>query len=180
HLGSLILTHSWDGEIRGLKEFAPQDRPNSTIVFWSFRIMAGMGMLMVLLGLCGLWLRRGRRLYEVRWLHRFALAMGPSGLIALLAGWVTTEAGRQPWVVYGVMRTSQAVSPLTTQQVGISLMAFVIVYFLVFGTGIYYMLKLMRSGPALPGQTPHGAPDALPGTPAGTPAGTLASRAARR
>ena len=77
--------------------------------------------------------------------------MGPSGFVSLLAGWVTTEAGRQPWVVYGVMRTSQAVSPLTTQQVGISLMTFVIVYFLVFGTGIYYMLKLMRLGPALPG-----------------------------
>ena len=86
--------------------------------------------------------------------------MGPTGFITLLAGWVTTEAGRQPWVVYGVMRTSQAVSPLTTQQVGISLMTFVIVYFLVFGTGIYYMLKLMRAGPALPGHTPHGAPAA--------------------
>jgi cytochrome d ubiquinol oxidase subunit I len=85
--------------------------------------------------------------------------MGPTGFITLLAGWVTTEAGRQPWVVYGVMRTAQAVSPLTTQQVGISLMAFVVVYFLVFGTGIYYMLKLMRTGPALPGHTPHGAPE---------------------
>jgi cytochrome bd ubiquinol oxidase subunit I len=82
---------------------------------------------------------------------------------------VTTEAGRQPWVVYGVMRTSQAVSPLTTQQVGISLMAFVIVYFLVFGTGIYYMLKLMRSGPALPGRTPDGVPDFTPGRSARRP-----------
>jgi cytochrome d ubiquinol oxidase subunit I len=90
--------------------------------------------------------------------------------ITLLAGWVTTEAGRQPWVVYGVLRTSQAVSPLTTQQVGISLMAFVIVYFLVFGTGIYYLLKLMRSGPALPGQTPHGVPGDSHGTRAGRPA----------
>jgi cytochrome d ubiquinol oxidase subunit I len=88
--------------------------------------------------------------------------MGPTGFITLLAGWVTTEAGRQPWVVYGVMRTSHAVSPLTTQQVGISLMAFVVVYFLVFGTGIYYMLKLMRSGPALPGQTPHGVAEHMP------------------
>ena len=162
HLGSLILTHSWDGEIRGLKEFPPQDRPNSTVVFWSFRIMAGLGVLMILMSLTAWALRRRERLFEAKWFQRVAMAMGPTGFITLLAGWVTTEAGRQPWVVYGVMRTSQAVSPLTTQQVGISLMAFVVVYFLVFGTGIYYMLKLMRSGPALPGQTPHGAPEHTP------------------
>ncbi len=161
HLGSLILTHSWDGEIRGLKEFPPQDRPNSTVVFWSFRIMAGLGVLMILMSVAAWALRRRERLFESKWFQRFAVAMGPTGFITLLAGWVTTEAGRQPWVVYGVMRTSQAVSPLTTQQVGISLMTFVVVYFLVFGTGIYYMLKLMRSGPALPGQTPHGVPAAL-------------------
>lgn len=149
HLGSLILTHSWDGEIKGLKEFAPEDRPNSTIVFWSFRIMVGMGLLMLLLGVCGLVLRRKQGLYESRWLQRFALAMGPSGLVALLAGWVTTEAGRQPWVVYGVLRTADASSALSAEQVGTSLMIFVIVYFLVFGTGIYYMLKLMGKGPSL-------------------------------
>ncbi len=150
HLGSVILTHSWDGEIQGLKSFAPEDRPNSTIVFWSFRIMVGMGLLMLLLALLGLALRRRERLYEARWFQRFALWMGPTGLIALLAGWVTTEAGRQPWVVYGVLRTRDAVSPLTVQQVGTSLMIFVMVYFLVFGTGIYYMLKLMAKGPDLP------------------------------
>jgi cytochrome bd ubiquinol oxidase subunit I len=93
-------------------------------------------------------LRRRRRLYESRWFLRFALAMGPSGFITLLAGWVTTEAGRQPWVVYGVMRTAQAVSPVSAQQVGVSLLAFVIVYSLVFGTGIYYILKLLRHGPS--------------------------------
>jgi cytochrome d ubiquinol oxidase subunit I len=147
HLGSLILTHSWNGEVRGLKEFAPADRPDSTIVFWSFRIMVGMGLLMLLLGLVGLILRLRNRLYDTRWFHRFALAMGPSGLIALLAGWITTEAGRQPWVVYGVLRTADAASPLSSQQVGTSLLIFVIVYFLVFGTGIYYMLKLMAKGP---------------------------------
>ena len=149
HLGSLILTHSWDGEIRGLKAFAPEDRPNSTIVFWSFRIMVGMGLLMLLLGLWGLVLRRKQGLYESRWLQRFALAMGPSGLVALLAGWITTEVGRQPWVVYGVLRTADASSALSAEQVGTSLMIFVIVYFLVFGTGIYYMLKLMGNGPSL-------------------------------
>jgi cytochrome bd ubiquinol oxidase subunit I len=147
HLGSLILTHTWSGEIRGLKEFAPEDRPNSTIVFWSFRVMVSMGLLMLLLGVLGLVLRLRNKLYDTRWFQRFALAMGPSGLIALLAGWITTEAGRQPWVVYGVLRTADAVSPLSSQQVGTSLLIFIIVYFLVFGTGIYYMLKLMAKGP---------------------------------
>jgi cytochrome d ubiquinol oxidase subunit I len=150
HLGSLVLTHSWDGEVRGLKSFAPEDRPNSTIVFWSFRIMVGMGTLMLILALAGLALRRHGRLYDARWFQRFALYMGPTGLIALLAGWVTTEAGRQPWVVYGVLRTRDAVSAISVQQVGTSLMIFVMVYFLVFGTGIYYMLKLMAKGPNLP------------------------------
>jgi cytochrome d ubiquinol oxidase subunit I len=158
HLGSVILTHSWDGEIRGLKSFPKEDRPNSTIVFWTFRIMAGLGMLMILMSFAGLVLRRSKKLYESRWFQRFVLAMGPTGFISLLAGWVTTEAGRQPWVVYGVMRTSQAVSPVTAQQVGVSLMIFVIVYTLVFGTGIYYLLKLLKAGPALSA--------AGPGTPA--------------
>jgi cytochrome bd ubiquinol oxidase subunit I len=151
HLGSLILTHSWDGEIRGLKSFPKADRPNSTLVFFSFRIMAGLGVLMILMSIAGYWLHRKRKLFDTRWFHRFVLMMGPSGFVTLLAGWVTTEAGRQPWVVYGVMRTADAVSPVTAQQVGVSLLAFVIVYTIVFGTGIYYLLKLLRQGPALPG-----------------------------
>ena len=148
HLGSLILTHSWDGEIRGLKEFPPQDRPYSPIVFWTFRIMAGLGMLMLLTALLGLLLRKGGRLYETRWFQWFVVAMGPSGILALLAGWITTEVGRQPWTVYGVLRTVDSVAPLSAQQVGVSLLIFVVVYFLVFGTGIYYMMKLMKRGPA--------------------------------
>jgi cytochrome bd ubiquinol oxidase subunit I len=155
HLGSLILTHTWSGQIRGLKEFAPEDRPDSTIVFWSFRLMVGIGLLMLLLGVLGWVLRLRKRLYDTRWFHRFALAMGPSGLIALLAGWITTEVGRQPWVVYGVLRTADAVSPLSSQQVGTSLLVFIIVYFLVFGTGIYYMLKLMAKGPDVGDQAAH-------------------------
>ncbi|WP_343547750.1 cytochrome ubiquinol oxidase subunit I [Ralstonia sp.] len=147
HLGSLILTHSWDGEIRGLKTFPKAERPYSPIVFWSFRIMAGLGMLMLLTAVLGLLLRKGGRLYEARWFQRFVLCMGPSGLIALLAGWVTTEVGRQPWTVYGVLRTEDSVSPVSAQLAGVSLLIFVIVYFAVFGMGVYYMLKLMRRGP---------------------------------
>ncbi|WP_151741709.1 cytochrome ubiquinol oxidase subunit I [Acinetobacter seifertii] len=147
NLGSLILTHSKDGSVKGLKDFAPEDRPNSTVVFWSFRIMVGLGMLMLLLALTGLWLRKTGKLYESKCFHRFALVMGPSGFIALLAGWFTTEVGRQPWVVYGVMRTKDALSPVSAEQVGLTLIIFVLVYCIVFGIGIYYMLKLINKGP---------------------------------
>ncbi|QNN58815.1 cytochrome ubiquinol oxidase subunit I [Diaphorobacter ruginosibacter] len=147
HLGSLILTHSWDGEIRGLKEFPKEDRPNSLIVFWSFRIMAGLGMLMLLVAVLGVLLRRGGRLYESRAFQRFVLLMGPSGLVALLAGWVTTEVGRQPWTVYGLLRTADSASPIGSQQAGVSLLILVVAYVLVFGVGVYYMLKLMAQGP---------------------------------
>ena len=147
NLGSLILTHTKDGTVKGLKDFAAEDRPNSTVVFWSFRIMVGLGMLMLLLALFGLWLRKGNRLYENKWFQRFALLMGPTGFIALLAGWFTTEVGRQPWVIYGVMRTKDALSPVSAEQVGLTLIIFVVVYCIVFGIGIYYMLKLMHKGP---------------------------------
>lgn len=148
HLGSLILTHSLDGKVTGLKDFAPEDRPNATIVFWSFRVMVGLGMLMVLLSLVALWLRKTGKLYGTLWFHKFAFVMGPAGYIALLAGWVTTEVGRQPWVIYGVMRTKDGLShSVTADQVGISLIIFVVVYTIVFGSGIYYMLKLLKKGP---------------------------------
>lgn len=147
HLGSLILTHTMDGSVKGLKDFPAEDRPNSLVLFWSFRIMVGLGFLMLLLALSGLVLRKNDKLYERKWLHHFALYMGPSGFIALLAGWFTTEVGRQPWVVYGVMRTKDALSPVSAEQVGLSLIIFVVVYCLVFGIGIYYMLKLMHKGP---------------------------------
>jgi cytochrome d ubiquinol oxidase subunit I len=147
NLGSLILTHHLHGSVKGLNDFAPEDRPNSTIIFWSFRIMVGLGMLMLLLALAALWLRRGGRLYEHKGLQTLALLMGPSGFIALLAGWFTTEVGRQPWIVYGVMRTKDALSPVPAEQVGLSLIIFVLVYCAVFGVGIYYLLKIINKGP---------------------------------
>ena len=148
-LGSLILTHDLDGEVKGLKEWAPEDRPNSLILFWSFRIMVGLGLLMIVCGALGLLLRRGGKIYEVRGFQRLMLLMGPSGLIALLAGWVTTEVGRQPWVVYGLLRTSDAVSNHSVGQMGTTLALFVVVYFAVFGVGITYLLRMMRKGPTL-------------------------------
>jgi len=150
-LGSLILTHSLDGQFPGLKEFAPEDRPNSLVVFWTFRTMVGLGMLMITLGLFALWSRWRKRLYTSKIFLRFALAMGPAGLVAILAGWYTTEIGRQPWIVYGLMRTSEAVSPHSAAPVGLTLAIFVVVYFAVFGAGTVYGLRIIGKGPALPG-----------------------------
>lgn len=147
YLGSLILTHSLDQQIPALKSFAKEDRPNSTIVFWSFRVMAGLGMLMILSALTALWLRRKGKLYDTKLFHRFVLLMGPSGLIALLAGWFTTEIGRQPWVVYGMMRTRDAASNHDVLQMSITLALFVIIYFSVFTVGITYMMRLVGKGP---------------------------------
>jgi len=147
HLGSLVLTHSWDGQFKPLKEFAPEDRPYVPIVFWSFRVMVGLGLLMIALALWAAWARWRGTLYESRRLHKVALVMGPAGLVAILAGWFTTETGRQPWVVYNVMRTADAVSPHGAFEVGLALVLFIVVYFAVFGAGIGYILKLIAKGP---------------------------------
>ncbi len=147
YLGSLILTHSLDKQVPALKTFPKEDRPDSLIVFWSFRIMAGLGMLMILLGVVSLWLRFRGRLYTSRPFLWFALLMGPSGLIALLAGWFTTEIGRQPWVVYGLLRTRDAVSAHGDLHMSISLLAFIVVYSSVFGVGYIYLFNLIKKGP---------------------------------
>ncbi|MFZ6044614.1 cytochrome ubiquinol oxidase subunit I [Pseudomonas sp. CR3202] len=147
YLGSLILTHSLDRQIPALKSFPKEDRPNSTVVFWSFRIMAGLGMLMILTGLLALLLRRKDALYRHKGFLRLVLLMGPSGLIALLAGWFTTEVGRQPWVVYGLLRTVHAASEHGVAQLSLTLAIFVAVYFSLFGAGIGYMMRLVRKGP---------------------------------
>ena len=148
-LGSLILTHSWDGEVKGLKAWPPSERPNSLIVFWSFRIMVGIGVLMLLIGLWSLALRWPGRLYDSPLLLRFAVLMGPSGFVAVLAGWITTEVGRQPYTIYGLLRTANSVSPIALPGVAASLIAFIIVYFTVFGAGIVYILRLMVHEPAI-------------------------------
>ncbi len=147
HLGSLILTHTWNGQIPGLKSFAPDDRPNATIIFWTFRIMVGLGFLMLGLGLMSLFLRFRDRLYQSKFFLRYALLMGPAGIVAILAGWYTTEIGRQPWIVYNLMRTTEAVSNHSAVTLSISLVIFILVYFAVFGTGINYLLRLIASGP---------------------------------
>jgi cytochrome d ubiquinol oxidase subunit I len=154
HLGSLILTHTWDGQIPGLAEFPASDRPNSTVIFWTFRLMVGLGMLMLLLGLGGVWFRWRGQLYHQRLFLRFATTMGPAGIVAMLAGWMTTEIGRQPWIVYGVMRTADGVSHHSSLALTVSLLLFVVVYFAVFGTGISYLLKVVAQGPDRSPPTP--------------------------
>jgi cytochrome d ubiquinol oxidase subunit I len=154
-LGSLILTHSLDGQVPGLKDFPREDRPPAMVVFWSFRAMVGLGLLMIALAGLALLARWRKRLFNARWLHRFALLMGPAGLVAILAGWITTEVGRQPWVVYGVMRTADAVSPHKAAPVALTLAIFVVVYFVVFGAGTMYGLRLIRKGPQ-EGEAGHG------------------------
>jgi cytochrome bd ubiquinol oxidase subunit I len=147
-LGSLILEHRWDAPVPGLDKVPDDEQPPAAIIFWSFRIMVGLGLLMFALGLLGLWARWRRRLYDWRFLHRFALVMSPMGFVAIIAGWVTTEVGRQPYLVYGLLRTSQGVSPLAAPAVATSLIAFVLVYFAVFGIGIGYILRLMHRAPS--------------------------------
>lgn len=146
YLGSMILTHSLEKQVPALKEFPKEDRPNSLIVFWSFRIMVGLGMLMILVGVWGTWLRYKKKLYESKTFLWLTFLMAPSGLIAILAGWFTTEVGRQPWVVYGIQRTRDAVSAHGEMHMSISLLIFFVVYGSVFGIGYAYMLRLIRKG----------------------------------
>lgn len=148
-LGSLILTHELDGRIEGLKAFPEDERPPVAIPFFAFRIMVGIGLLMLAVGLWSLWARYRGNLYGDRRLHWAALLMAPSGFVAVIAGWFTTEVGRQPFTVYGLMRTSESLSPVAAPAVGASLTAFVIVYFLVFGTGVFYLLRLMSRTPVV-------------------------------
>src|SRR5690606_30464620 len=149
YLGSILLTHSLHGQFPGLKDFPREDRPYVPVVFWAFRLMVGLGLLMIALGVWSAFLRRDGCLYRSRPFLRFATWMGGAGLTAILAGWFTTEVGRQPWLVQGLMRTSQGVSAHDTGQVGLTLAAFVIVYVVVFGAGTLYMLRLLRRGPVL-------------------------------
>ena len=151
HIGSLYLTHNWSGAIQSLSEFPPSDIPNVPIVFFAFRIMVGLGMLMWGVGLTSLLLRRRNRLYRARWFQRIAVAAGPAGFCALLAGWVVTEAGRQPFTVYGLLRTSQSVSPIGTPGVMLSLGAFAVVYCVVLAAAVLFLLRLFARAPT-PGE----------------------------
>jgi cytochrome d ubiquinol oxidase subunit I len=147
HLGSLIVTRSWEGGITGLDAFARDDRPPVFIVFWSFRVMVGLGMLMLLAGTVGLYLRWRGRLYDTRWFQYGLMAMMPSGFAAVLAGWFTTEIGRQPYTVYGLLRTENSMSPVDGGSVALSLALFVLFYATIYGAGTFYLLRAIARGP---------------------------------
>ena len=146
-LSSLILTHELDGEVKGLKEWPKDERPPVAWVFWSFRIMIGIGTLMVITGVMAVVLYFRKKLFETRWFQVWCMALTPSGFIAVLAGWFVTEIGRQPYIVYGALRTSDTVSPVIGPNVALSLLAFIITYTFVFGAGSYYILRLIGKGP---------------------------------
>ncbi len=146
-LSSLILEHDLNAPLKGLDTVPDELQPPVGIVFWSFRVMVSVGMLMIIVGLIGAVLRRRGHLYDSRLFHRLCVLMGPSGFVAVLAGWVTTEVGRQPFTIYGELLTSNSIGPVEKQAVAVSLLAFIIVYFLLFGAGTYYILKMMNKLP---------------------------------
>ncbi len=148
-LSSLILTHEWDGVVPGLKQFPADERPNPEILFWTFRIMVAIGTVMLVVAIIHLVQRVRGRLYSPNWFHKLLVACMPLGFIAVLAGWFTTEIGRQPWVVQGLVRTSDGVTPaLTGGAVLTSLIVFVLVYTVIYGAGTYYLYRLLTIGPA--------------------------------
>ena len=146
-LGSLILKHDSEAEIKGLKDFPKDEIPKAEIIFWSFRIMVGIGMLMIVVGFWSLFLRFKNSLYTNSIFHKIILFMGPAGFIAVIAGWITTEVGRQPFTVYGLLKTVDSVSPIDAPAVGLSLIIFIITYFIVFGAGTIYIFRQFKIDP---------------------------------
>lgn len=144
---SFILGGSADAVVPGLKEVPKEDRPPVAIVFWSFRVMVGIGVAMILTGFAAVILYFRKSLFTSRKFQLWCMLMTPTGFIAVLAGWFVTETGRQPWTAYGVIRTAESISPVAAEQVLITLIGFIIVYIFVFGAGSYYILKLIGKGP---------------------------------
>src|SRR5215470_16579376 len=147
-VGSLILTHDLDGEVRGLKDFPADQRPPVAIPFFAFRIMVGCAVMMLALVVLGGWLRWRGLLYDSTLFLRLSELVGPIGFVAVIAGWFVTEVGRQPWTVYGLLRTAHSVTPsLTGTHVAISLAGYMVVYLLIYPAGLFLMLRIVRKGP---------------------------------
>src|SRR5215218_2329838 len=141
---SFILTHNWRGLVPGLKSVPPADRPPVVNVFFAFRIMLAIGFFMIAAALYGAGLMLSGRLFETHWYLKVVSYAWWTGFVAVLAGWIVTESGRQPWIVHGVLRTADAVSPLPGTAVGATLLLFVLVYGIVFAMGIYYINRLIN------------------------------------
>jgi cytochrome bd ubiquinol oxidase subunit I len=164
-LGGLILKHDLNGRFAGLKDFPKSARPPVLPVFFAFRIMVGIGVLLIALGLTGAFLWSRRKLFTTRWYLRTATYLWPVGFIAILAGWVTTETGRQPYVAYGIVRTENALSPVSAATVATSLVLFLLAYSVVFSIGIYYIRRLIIGGPKPAAVAPAALPQGLPNRP---------------
>ncbi|WP_222909492.1 cytochrome ubiquinol oxidase subunit I [Pseudomonas sp. DNDY-54] len=147
HVGSLYLRHSWTGTIKSLKEFPARDIPPVPVVFFAFRIMVGLGIAMAALGIASLVMRKRKRLYQTRWLQRATVCLAPAGFIAMLSGWVVTEVGRQPFTVYNLLRTVDSNSPVSLEFVTSSTLAILAIYLLVFGLGLFYLLRALARPP---------------------------------
>ena len=160
--GSLILTHSWEGKYPGLTSFPESDWPPVANVFWAFRIMVGIGMLLIVVGLWGTYLWWRRRLFESRVFLWPVSHMWSLGFIAILAGWFVTEQGRQPWLVHGLLRTADGISPVPGASIASTLVLFVFIYGIVFSMGVYYINRLIHAGPK--GEA-TAAPEGLPNRP---------------
>ena len=166
HLGSLILTHSWNGEVKGLKEWPREDRPPVWPVFFGFRIMVGIGVLMLATVVTGWVLRLRDRLFDTGWFLRLCQWTAPLGFVAVIAGWTTTEVGRQPWTVFGLFRTADSVSPsLTGGDVLGSLLLYMAVYLVMFPTGIAFMAGMVRGGVQADAPQPRPVEGAQPQSP---------------
>jgi cytochrome d ubiquinol oxidase subunit I len=145
----LILTHDIDGEVKGLKDFPAEDRPPVAIPFFAFRIMVGCALVMLAIVIAGGWLRWRRRLYDSPIFLRAIQYAMPLGFVAVIAGWLTAEVGRQPWTVYGLLHTAQSVTPsLTSFDVALSMTGYVLVYLLIYPAGVVLMTRIVRNGPA--------------------------------
>jgi cytochrome d ubiquinol oxidase subunit I len=146
--GSLILTHDVNGVVRGLKDFPRDERPPVVIPFFAFRIMLAIGGLFLLMVGWALWLRYRRRLYDSVYFLKACVSVAPLGFVAVIAGWTMTEVGRQPWTVYGLLRTADSVTPsLTGFDVLLSLIGYMAAYLVIFPAGIFFMARVVRHGP---------------------------------
>lgn len=147
-LGSFIASGTWDSKEVGLESFPKEDRPPVLIPFFTFRIMVGMGLIMLAVSWLGLFLWWRNRLEMSRWFLWLAFLSFPTGFVAVIAGWYTAEVGRQPWIVYGLLRTADGITPsLTASTALISLIVYVVVYLSVFSFGAVYIYRLLRDGP---------------------------------
>jgi cytochrome d ubiquinol oxidase subunit I len=161
HASSLIITHEWNGLFPGLKDVPPQDRPPLPNVFFGFRIMLAVVLYMIAAALFGAWLLWRGKLFETRWYLQIVAQTWWVGFVAVIAGWVVSESGRQPWIVQGLLRTADAVSPVPGGSVLTTLILFVVVYLTVFSFGAYFINRLIAGGikeTALPERAPQLAP----------------------